>query len=180
MHETDTYFDVQNWSDRPFTSSVLSWYWGHGRLGPYSLVWFYYIGLADDGNPQTHVSGFVARDGQTLVSSCAVDVVTVRPLPEGSRYPPHAGDTPSGYLLEFELATDEGRTSPSHPGGRGQEVLQVDVTASMFVAGDGQYYMRWTGEMEGKVVVRGSSGEEYEQSEVYRGVALFEQFALEP
>lgn len=180
--------DAQNWSDRPFTSSVLSWYWGHGRLGPYSLVWFSYIGFdsESDSNPKTYVSGFVARDGQTLVSSCAANAVTVRPLPDGSPYPPHAGDAPSGFLLEFDLSLAEeqsrqGDDGTSNSAGISQGVLRVNATAGMFVAGDGQYYMRWTGEMEGKLVAGGNFNvEESEQSELYKGVALFEQFALEP
>jgi hypothetical protein len=29
----------KKWGDRPFHHSVKDWYWGHARLGPYSLVW---------------------------------------------------------------------------------------------------------------------------------------------
>ncbi|KAI5860319.1 hypothetical protein GGS23DRAFT_607044 [Durotheca rogersii] len=29
-----------NWGSAPFVDTVASWYWGHRRLGPYSLVWF--------------------------------------------------------------------------------------------------------------------------------------------
>ncbi|KAF4624892.1 hypothetical protein G7Y89_g13276 [Cudoniella acicularis] len=37
---TGVAYHDKNWSNQPFTQNVASWYWGHGRLGPYSLVWF--------------------------------------------------------------------------------------------------------------------------------------------
>jgi hypothetical protein len=172
--------EEQNWSDRPFMESVQSWYWGHGRLGPYSIVWFSYIALNDPTN-ETYVSSYVAKNGDVLVSSCTSSILTVRPFGSsnttGSRYPPHAGDIPDGYHLEFEL-------------GELNTLLKVNISVDTLVAGDGQYYMRWTGNLVGEVVHvqgekrleacdtthpetrRGCSGTEL------TGVAVFEQFAL--
>ncbi|KAF2271732.1 uncharacterized protein EI97DRAFT_462531 [Westerdykella ornata] len=31
----------QKWSDRPFQEGVKDWYWGHARLGAYSIVWLH-------------------------------------------------------------------------------------------------------------------------------------------
>lgn len=160
--------------------SVRSWYWGHGRVGPYSIVWFSYLALNDPSSTSA-VSSYVAKDGQVLVSGCASSGLTVCPYGNdsagstGSRYPPHVGDVPAGFRLEFDLGSDEW--------------LVVNVTAGEVVAGDGQYYMRWTGGLAGEVVQRqtgmpeacGSSGPVAVPemgSASLTGVRVFEQFAL--
>lgn len=159
----------QNWSDRPFLESVQTWYWGHGRLGPYSVVWFSYIALNDPSNT-TYVSGFVAREGKTLVSGCDESVLTLSPVGGPARYPPHAGDIPEGFRLEFDI-------------GEGQR-LRVNVSVQTFVGGDQKYYLRWTGNMTGDVVEvkkggDGGSGENLVVKEDgLEGVAVFEQFAM--
>lgn len=170
----------QNWSDRPFLESVQSWYWGHGRLGPYSIVWFSYLALNDPTNT-TYVSSYVARDGHVLISSCDSSILTVRPFgtseTTSDRYPPRAGDIPGGFKLGFDLGVSNGW-------------LIVNVSVDTLVAGDGEYYMRWTGKMTGEALqvqsekrqdacpatpsetrsVIGDSG--------LTGVAVFEQFVL--
>ncbi|KAF7712413.1 Uncharacterized protein PECH_004338 [Penicillium ucsense] len=55
----------KNWSDRPFVASVSSWYWGHGQLGSYSVVWFSYLALNDPQHREANVSGTrIAGDGE--------------------------------------------------------------------------------------------------------------------
>lgn len=157
--------------------SVRSWYWGHGRLGPYSLVWFSYLALNDPTNA-TYVSSYVAKDGQAIVSSCNTSLLEVRPVGRvgttGGRYPPHVGDVPEGFRLQFDLGTEG--------------LLKVNVSAGTVVAGDGEYYMRWTGNMTG-TIMKSESGQQdacaaggtkappVSQPSLLAGVAAFEQFA---
>ncbi|KAJ5595592.1 Hydroxyneurosporene synthase [Penicillium hispanicum] len=152
----------KNWSDRPFTESVQSWYWGHGRVGSYSIVWFSYLALNDPTNT-TYVSSYVARDGEVLISACSSSLLTVRPVGKdestGGRYPPRAGDIPVGFQLVFDLGEANGW-------------LKVNVTAESVVAGDEEYYMRWTGSLTGEAV----EGKIAQSS--LDGVAVFEQFVL--
>lgn len=114
----------------------------------------------------TYASSYVARDGETLVSACNTSLLTVRPTGSpkttNARYPPYVGDIPDGFQLEFDL-------------GEGDGWLRANVSIQSLVAGDGEYYMRWTGNITGEVVgkdpclVRESS---------LTGVAVFEQFLL--
>lgn len=159
-HRSSTNQLYQNWSDQPFTDTVQSWYWGHGHLGPYSLIWFSSLTLNDPSN-KAYVSGYVARDGQILVSSCASSVLTVRPMGSGSsaRYPPRVGDVPDGFGLEFDLGDGKWLTAN---------------VSGVRIAGDGRYYFRWAGDMTGVVGVE--DGEEVEAG--LDGSAIFEQFVL--
>ncbi|KAJ5965015.1 uncharacterized protein N7479_004891 [Penicillium vulpinum] len=166
----------KNWSDRPFVDSVNSWYWGHGRLGPYSIVWFSYLAVNDPNN-STYVSSYVAKDGKLLVSACESSILTVRPIgtpgTTGGRYPPREGDIPIGFRLEYDLGEEHGR-------------LNVNVSMRTVVAGDRENYMRWTGDMVGELI--GSERRTHEagsdpkggetQSSSPVGVAVLEQFVL--
>ncbi|KAJ3810481.1 hypothetical protein EV368DRAFT_73417 [Lentinula lateritia] len=60
------YHDM-NWGDIPFTDAVGTWHWGHGRLGPYSLVWF--DGTSQDGTP--YASGYVSMNGVIIGAQCS-------------------------------------------------------------------------------------------------------------
>jgi hypothetical protein len=139
---------LQNWGVQPFAANVDSWYWGHGRLGPYSIVWFDVIGA--DGNE--YVSSYAALDGTIIASSCSG--IKVRPTGENSQYPPvvSAGN-PEGFHIDLDL-----------PSGK---VLEVQVTTSLVVVDIG-LYARYTGELSGGV----------QGSTVYTGVALYEEFKL--
>lgn len=133
----------RNWSDQPFADSVQSWYWGHGQIGPYSVVWFSYLAL-DDSSETTYVSSYVARDGEVLVPSCNSSIITVHPIGNsatGARYPPQAGDVPDAFHLEFDLG-NEGW-------------LKANVSGTR-IAGDGKYYFRWAGTMTGEVSQSGA------------------------
>lgn len=151
--------------------SVQSWYWGHGRLGPYSIVWFSYLAL-DDPTNTTYVSSYVAKDGDVLVSACDSSMLTVRPVGKvnttGGQYPPRAGDIPDGFDLEFDLGDSSW--------------LKVRVEVGTVVAGDGRHYMRWTGNMTGEVVQKPhdacSATKVRTGDSALTGVAVFEQFAL--
>ncbi|KAJ5492502.1 Hydroxyneurosporene synthase [Penicillium expansum] len=177
----------KNWSDRPFADSVQSWYWGHGRLGPYSIVWFSYLAIDDPSNT-TYVSSYVAKDGELLISACDPSILTVRPIGSpgttGGRYPPRMGDIPEGFRLEYDLRETNGR-------------LKVNISVRTVVAESGKNYMRWTGDMVGEVIESesqqsqedggGGSGSKREMREhdaqsssssSLVGVAVLEQFVM--
>lgn len=73
----------KNWADQPFAANVHSWYWGHGRLGPYSIVWFDVVGA--DGNE--YISSYAALNGQIIATSCSPGSIMVRPTGRNSQYP---------------------------------------------------------------------------------------------
>ncbi|KAJ5734946.1 uncharacterized protein N7483_000071 [Penicillium malachiteum] len=139
------------------TIIIDSWYWGHGEIGGYSLVWFSGISSSN----ATLGSTYVSKDGTVLVSTCDTTKTIVRPTGNATaaHYPPVAGDTPDGFTVEIELAEDEW--------------LRVNVSIANEVVGDGEYHIRWTGNLVGSVEdkdgVRALEG---------GGVAFFEQFAL--
>lgn len=51
--------------------------------------------------------------------------------------------------------------------------MKVNVSIATLVTGDGEYYMRWSGELVGSVV-----DAEGTVADAGSGVAVFEQFAL--
>ncbi|KAJ5945955.1 Hydroxyneurosporene synthase [Penicillium verhagenii] len=151
----------KNWSNLTFVESVQSWYWGHGRVGDYSIVWF--SAIATDNT--TYTSSYVALDDKVIVSSCDAALLTVRPVssnsttnPTGAQYPPRMGDVPDGFTVEAELADGA--------------LLKVNVSIAALVSGDDETYTRWSGDLVGSVV--SSAGVQ----SVGSGVAVFEQFTL--
>ncbi|KAJ7334030.1 hypothetical protein DFH08DRAFT_1019939, partial [Mycena albidolilacea] len=95
----------KNWSDQPFAENVISWYWGHGRVGPYSIVWFDFLAT----NGVEHVSAYAAKDGKILVSSCDLSSIRVRPTGENATYPPLlTTGPPSGYHITLDLGAEDG------------------------------------------------------------------------
>jgi hypothetical protein len=150
-------------------------------LDGYSVVWFSYLALNDPTNT-TYVSGHVEKDGEVLVSACKSDFLTVRPIGSpgttGGRYPPRLGDIPEGFQLQFDLGEPNGH-------------LRVNVSMRTVVAGDGEYYMRWTGELVGELVkseseqpqeacaasLRNDTSNRDKLSSLH-GVGVFEQFVL--
>jgi hypothetical protein len=147
---------TENWGDVPFTNAVGSWFWGHGELGPYSVVW--YDALTPTG--AEYVSAYVAKDGDIVAGSCKLTSIKVRPSGATDPYPPSlAGPSPSGnFYIHIDLG-DEG-------------TMVIDVTPSVeivVVPGSiGEIYNRWTGKLKGGIVGK----------ETYTGTALYEQFTL--
>lgn len=172
----------KNWSNRPFQTTISSWNWGHGHVGPYSIVWFNAITRSNE----TYVSSYVAKNGKVITSTCNTTQLTVRPIESFSknntgngngngnttttattttiegRYPPKAGDYPEGFRLEFALGDEE------------EGKLNVNVIRRAVVVSDGMFYMRWTGDMEGELVRPGLDGKSD-----FGGVGVYEQFVLE-
>ncbi|KAK9319047.1 hypothetical protein V1517DRAFT_349442 [Lipomyces orientalis] len=120
----------KNWGSVPFVEATQSWYWGHGRIGNYSVVWFDAI----DWNGTEYQSGYVVTGNTIVAGSCNPSSSKVRPFGNGSSntYPPKADSAlPSGFFLEFELP---GETDP----------LIVTVPNDQTVANFG-FYTRWIG-----------------------------------
>ena len=122
----------ESWAVTPFRSNVGSWYWGHGRLGPYSVVWW---DILTPIGPQ-NVSGYVARDGKIVGIVCTA--TTVRPKGANSTYPPTIGaGPPEGLHIEINL------------GSKGTMVVDAISTFNI-VSAEGIYY-RWTGALIGGI-----------------------------
>lgn len=143
----------KNWGDQPFFQSVGSWYWGHGRLGPYSIVWF---DALDYGGTE-YFSSYVAKDGVILSASCVANAsVLVRPWGGEDGYPPPATDAvPEGFVVTY--ADVEGGA------------LVVNVTTATAAVADGYVYDRWIGTVAGGFTDgRGN----------WTGVAQYEEFKV--
>jgi hypothetical protein len=149
----------QNWSDQVFTFNVASWYWGHGRVGPYSVVWFDFLAL----NGTEYVSAYAAEDGVIIAASCESNSIRVRPTGQNATYPPVLSTgTPSGYHITLDLER--------------AGTLEVDVSVMAIVV-DTAEYTRAVGNLSGVVVpVKGYEAQTEET--VLHGKALFEQFKL--
>ncbi|KAG5803172.1 hypothetical protein H9Q74_008012 [Fusarium xylarioides] len=90
----------KNWASSPIEKETRSWYWGHGRVGPYSLVW--YDTVTPDG--KEHFSSWITKDGKVVSQSCEPNSVVVRPWGENDEFPPVRGaPAPSGYTLRYDL-----------------------------------------------------------------------------
>ncbi|KAJ7042170.1 hypothetical protein C8F04DRAFT_1030619 [Mycena alexandri] len=146
----------KNWSNQPFTSNVGSWYWGHGRLGPYSFVWFDYLAL--DGTE--FVSGYAAKYGTIISASCESGSISVRPTGKNAIFPPVLSTgNPSGYHITFNL--EQAGT------------LEMDVSV-LGILVDSAPYTRFVGNISGVIVPAGNST----PRNVLQGTALYEQFKL--
>ena len=135
----------------PFLEAVESWYWGHARLGDYSLVWFDAI----SSNGREYVSGYVANDKEILEGSCSAGALKVRPYGANSDFPPHAfSGAPTGFTLDFDLG----------PKGK----VAANITSGLALIDVGPYE-RYIGEVTGVI-----------GSEELTGKGLWEQFKLGP
>ncbi|KAK7055843.1 hypothetical protein R3P38DRAFT_1369637 [Favolaschia claudopus] len=160
VFEGSGYHD-KNWSDQPFTTHVASWYWGHGRLGPFTLVWFDMLDL----NGVEHVSAYLAKDNQIVTASCASQSISVRPTGanNASFYPPVLSTpNPTGYHISLDLGN--------------KTRMEVDVNVLVNLNEFNPAYARVVGNMSARVVVPpGARGKT--QADL-QGMALFEQFKL--
>jgi hypothetical protein len=141
----------KNWSPQPFTENVGSWYWGHARIGPYSLVWFDFL----DPNGTESVSLYLAEKNRIIASSCGLRSIKVRPWGGDDTYPPTTGNgLPAGFGIKVDL-------------GRGQSA-SFNVTISEVGLAFPPTYAKFIGGVEAVV-----DGKSYKN-----GTALFEQFKL--
>ncbi|CAG8971374.1 hypothetical protein HYALB_00006923 [Hymenoscyphus albidus] len=125
-----TGYHDKNWSDRPFNSSIKSWYWGRGRIGPYKIVWI-------DGVPvegEEFFSAFASRDGLIMGSTCSFATLVVRPL-ESLYTPSLETSEPKGFSIVMDLG-DEG-------------ILAANITAIRTLVDASPMYSRWGGCLAG-------------------------------
>jgi len=145
---------MQNWSDQPLTDNVASWYWGHGRVGPYSVVWFDFLGT--DGTES--VSAYVSSNNKIITSSCKAGSLKVRPTGPNTEYPPtQRSGVPQGFSIEIDLGK-EGK-------------LDLTATAKGTTLTNGNLYNGWIGTLSGSL----NGGKP-----ILGGAAKFEQFTLTP
>ncbi|KAL6689708.1 hypothetical protein J3F84DRAFT_353985 [Trichoderma pleuroticola] len=141
----------KNWGDAPFLSVTSSWYWGHARLGPYSVVWFDAI----DKTGREYFSGYVSQNGELLQGSCTKDAVVVRPWGKNSEYPPNEKTgIMEGLDIKFNL-------------GKGMELMVNVTTGHVLIETDN--YVRTEG--TAKAIMKGSK-----DNKVHEGRTLFEEF----
>ncbi|KAJ7930558.1 hypothetical protein B0H13DRAFT_1702697 [Mycena leptocephala] len=98
-----TGYHDKNWGDEVFTTHVASWYWGHGRIGDYSIVWFDFL----DRTGTEFVSAYASKDNGIVAASCSLGSITVRPTGQNSTYPPVISTgNPSGYHISLDIGAD--------------------------------------------------------------------------
>jgi hypothetical protein len=128
--------------------AVRSWYWGHTRLGPYSLVWFDTV--TPDGTE--YFSSWITENGTVVAQSCEPNSVVVRPWGDNSQFPPTlSAPTPSGYTIRYDLG-GKGKFNANFT--RETDVLANDI------------YKRMIGPITGG----------FEGGDQYTGRSLCEQF----
>ncbi|OJJ54899.1 hypothetical protein ASPSYDRAFT_49051 [Aspergillus sydowii CBS 593.65] len=127
-----TGYHDKNWGVIPFTDAVGAWYWGHARMGPYSLVWLDSLTPSKD----EHASGYVAYQGQILHAEC--NNMKVRPTGPNVHFPPQGNDSlPEGFIIEVDLGGELG-------------TLKAELASNLAtLAKPG--YGRWIGTVNGTV-----------------------------
>lgn len=153
LHFVGSGYHDKNWSDQPLQQNVESWYWGHARVGPYSVVWF--DGIATNGKEYT--SAYAARNGRIITASCESGI-QVRPSGGDSTYPPRASaGLPEGFQMKIDLA-EEG-------------ALEVKVSNSLVILDERATsgYTRWIGTAAGSL-----------NGHTLKGISLQEQIVLVP
>lgn len=90
----------KNWGIGSLRTSVRTWYWGHGRLGPYSIVWFDTL----DQEGKEYYSSWITKNGKVVSQSCEDKAIVVRPWGGNTEYPPEPnGAPPAGFTLRYDL-----------------------------------------------------------------------------
>ncbi|PKY01998.1 hypothetical protein P168DRAFT_328989 [Aspergillus campestris IBT 28561] len=126
----------QIFSLQPLFADLTQWYWGHARVGPYSLVWYYHI----DAKHHVSRSFQLAQDGKAVVAACGDRSGTVTPLGGGGGGVPVAD--PAGITGWVVSVVDE----------RGREyrfeVRNDHVAQDQDLMG-AAHDIRWIGRVEG-------------------------------
>ncbi|KAI9148013.1 Tyrosinase family protein asqI [Paramyrothecium foliicola] len=121
----------QDWGVQSFAEAIISWTWGHARMGPYTVVWL--DALTKDG--ASHTTGYVAHNGHVVSADCGS--IKVRPAVPRSTYPPIlTSGVPEAFTLEAPLQNGH--------------MLEAYVRPKLVTIG-GTVYMRWTGHVKGTV-----------------------------
>ena len=139
----------KNWGNQSIIDGPRYWDWGHGRFGPYSVVWYNLL----DYYGQESRRAYVAKDGEVLLLSCDLDSLEVRQMGGKAAWPPTTGllDT-DGLSIRFTL-----------PDG---QILAFNVTTEFIVRDERGAYQRANGKIVGGV----------EGQETYEGRGHYEEF----
>ncbi|KAJ4357674.1 uncharacterized protein N0V89_002250 [Didymosphaeria variabile] len=139
----------KNWGNKSIIDVPRYWDWGHGRLGPFSVVWY---NLLDYSGNEARRS-YVVKDGEALLVSCSSDSLVVRQKGGKAAWPPITG------LLETEGIA----INYTLPDGK---ILAIDVTTDIIVRDESGAYQRANGVLKGGII-----GEE-----TFQGRAHYEEF----
>ncbi|CAM1502474.1 Fc.00g044580.m01.CDS01 [Cosmosporella sp. VM-42] len=114
----------KNHGNIPFQTALLKTTWGHGRTGPYSVVWALPI---ERSTGKTYSTGYVAANGKTLGFGCNGTTVTL-------------SDTIGQYQLDIKL--DDGSD------------FRINTMPLALIDGnvDDPEYQRWSGQITGGLV----------------------------
>lgn len=123
----------KNWIPFVFEANLNQWYWGHGRAGDLSVVWFDYLSKSNE----SVVSAYIARNNTIIHSACSG--VTVRPFGLGVEYPIPLGSN----------ATIEGYNISIDAGSVGEYKFTITATQQIVAP---FLYNRWIGTLEGGLV----------------------------
>ena len=125
---TGSGYHDHNWGDIPFPEILSEWYWGRGRVGPFSFT----FSKGSDFAHTPFAVGYVAENGEILASSCQASETLLTP----TNGPGGDGDL---EILAVEIFIDSKTTLG----------LQIGVQAIISEA-PGAYY-RWTGNVTGGI-----------------------------
>jgi hypothetical protein len=139
----------KNWGNKSIIDGPRYWDWGHGRLGPYSIVWYSLL----DYNGQESRRAYVVKNGEVLLVSCGLESMEVRQRGGKAAWPPTTG------LLE----TDGLAIRYTLPGG---EVMALNVTTEFIVRDESGAYQRANGHIVGGIVGQ----------DTFEGRAHYEEF----
>ncbi|KUI73015.1 Hydroxyneurosporene dehydrogenase [Cytospora mali] len=145
----------KNWGTNSYADVLNQWYWGHGRSGPYSVVFFWII----QDNGEIVASAYLTQHDQIIYSTCDPDSVVIRPFgTEGIVYPvPFNGSASlKGLYVNIDAGEDIGQFAFTT---LEENVIQTD--------GNPSTYRRWIGSFTGGLQGRGRENSS--------GSALWEQ-----
>lgn len=141
----------KNWGNKSIISVPKYWDWGHGRLGPYSIVWYDLLSYNGTESRRSYVYNYTSES--IVLLSCDESALVVRQKGGKAAWPPTTGLLETeGITIEYNL--EDGRK------------LAVDVTTELIVRDEKSAYQRANGKLKGGVV-----GEE-----CYEGKGHMEEF----
>ena len=139
----------QNWGSQPWHTTLRSWYWGHARVGPYSVVWFDHVN--PDGSEGA--SGYVSQNNKILAATCSG--TRVRPTGRHAIYPPTSKTPlPDGFSISIDV--------PGHG------TLELSLQNEQVIDQTVGLSTRWLGRVSAEL-----GRQRYEG-----GIALYEQFTF--
>ncbi|ROV93912.1 hypothetical protein VSDG_06284 [Cytospora chrysosperma] len=144
----------KNWGTNSYSDVLNQWYWGHGRSGPYSVVFFWII----QDNGEIVASAYVTKHDKVIYSTCDPESVVIRPFDtEGIVYPvPFNGSASlEGLYINIDAGNGTGKFAFT---AQRSNVIQTD--------GNPSTYRRWIGSLTGGAQANGENS---------TGFALWEQ-----